>query len=190
MSLKLSDQDPQEIEKLFDELDELTRDAFAGLKGEIDAYLAKKHNIKEEDLMPWHYQNRFFQEAPAIYSVDLDKYYKDQDLVKLTEVYFASISQPIDDMVKKSDLFEKEGKMQHAFCTDIDRDTKDVRVLCNVRDNYMWMNTMLHEYGHAVYFKYHDDETTMGTKNSGSYLYYRSNCNAIRQICFQPTMDG
>jgi peptidyl-dipeptidase A len=158
MSLKLSDQDPQEIEKLFDELDELTRDAFAGLKGEIDAYLAKKHNIKEEDLMPWHYQNRFFQEAPAIYSVDLDKYYKDQDLVKLTEVYFASISQPIDDMVKKSDLFEKEGKMQHAFCTDIDRDTKDVRVLCNVRDNYMWMNTMLHEYGHAVYFKYHDDE--------------------------------
>ena len=32
MSLKLSDQDPDKIEKLFDELDSLTRDAFTALK--------------------------------------------------------------------------------------------------------------------------------------------------------------
>jgi peptidyl-dipeptidase A len=156
MSLKLGDQDPAEVEALFDELDELTKGTFADLKTQIDEFLSARLKIKKEELMPWHFQNRFFQEAPQIYSVDLDKYYKGKDLVKLTEDYFASIDQPIDDLVKNSDLFEKPGKMQHAFCTDIDRDTRDVRVLCNVRDNYMWMNTMLHEYGHAVYFKYHD----------------------------------
>ncbi|MBK7172204.1 MAG: M2 family metallopeptidase [Bacteroidales bacterium] len=64
MSLKLSEQDPDEISKIFDELDILTKDAFAGLKGEIDEYLTKRLNVAKENLMPWHYQNRFFQEAP------------------------------------------------------------------------------------------------------------------------------
>ncbi len=156
MSLTLSDQDPKDIEQIFDELDKLTRDEYKSLKNDIDSYLSKRLNIKPEELMPWHYQNRFFQEAPQIYDLNLDKYYEGQDLVKLTEDYYASIGMPIEDMVAKSDLFAKEGKNQHAFCTDIDRDKGDIRVLCNVVDNQGWMNTMLHEYGHAVYFKYHD----------------------------------
>jgi peptidyl-dipeptidase A len=158
MSLKLNEQEPADISKLFDELDALTRNSFAKLKGEIDASIAKKCNVKVEELMPWHFQNRYFQEAPALYDLDLDKYYKKKDIVKLTSEYFASINLPIDDMVAKSDLFERKGKSQHAFCIDIDRNVKDTRVLCNVKDNNSWMNTMLHEYGHAVYFKYHDKD--------------------------------
>ena len=153
MSLTLSEQDADEIEKLFDELDELTKDEFAKLKDEIDEHLAKKHNIKKDELMPWHFQDKFFQQGPKIYSVDLDKYYKDQDIVKLTKDYFRDIDLDIDDMVEKSDLFEKEGKYQHAYCMDIDK-SGDVRVLCNVKQNYRWMGTMLHEYGHAVYDKF------------------------------------
>jgi peptidyl-dipeptidase A len=155
MSLILSDQDPADVEKIFNELDSLIRPAFVQLKGEIDAVLAKKYNLPADKLMPWHYQNRFFQEAPAIYSVDLDKYYKDRDLVKLTGDYYQSIGMNIEDLLKKSDLFEREGKNQHAFCTHIDA-KGDIRVLCNVKSNSYWMNTMLHEYGHAVYDKYLD----------------------------------
>ncbi len=157
MSLKLNEQDPAEISKLFDELDELTRDSFKALKNEMDDVIAKQCKTTKEVLMPWHYQNRYFQEAPKIYDIDLDVYYKGKDIVKLTEDYYSSIGLPIDDMVKKSDLFEREGKNQHAFCIDIDRNKKDTRVLCNVKDNSGWMNTMLHEFGHAVYFKWHDN---------------------------------
>ncbi|GAB4333294.1 MAG: M2 family metallopeptidase [Calditrichia bacterium] len=155
MKLALSEQDPQEIEKLFDELDELTRKTFFELKQDIDKFLAKRYGLKPEQLQPWHYQNRFFQEAPKIYPVDLDQFYKDKDVVKLTAEYFASIGLPIDDLIEKSDLFEREGKYQHAYCTDIDREG-DVRVVCNVKPNYNWMNTMLHEYGHAVYDKFNN----------------------------------
>lgn len=155
MSLKLNEQDPEEIEKLFDELDQLTLPTFRQLKNDIDDYLSKRLSITKENLMPWHFQNRFFQEAPKIYSVDLDSYYKDKDLVKITEEYYAGIGLPIDDLIKNSDLFEKEGKYQHAYCTDIDR-AGDVRVVCNIKPNYNWMNTMLHEYGHAVYDKFFD----------------------------------
>jgi len=158
MSLKLNEQDPAEISKLFDELDELTKETFKSLKNEMDEVIAKECGIKNEELMPWHYQNRYFQEAPKIYDIDLDVYYKGKDIVKLTTDYYASIGLPIEDMVAKSDLFARDGKNQHAFCIDIDRQTKDVRVLCNIVDNQSWMNTMLHEYGHAVYFKLHDKD--------------------------------
>lgn len=155
MKLKLSEQDPAEIEAIFNELDSLTRDGFAKLKDEMDTYFAKRYKLKKEELMPWHYQGRFFQEAPKIYAVDLDKYYKGKDVIKITEDYFKGIGLDVTDLIQKSDLKEKPGKNQHAFCTDIDNEG-DVRVLCNVVDNEYWMNTMLHEYGHAAYDKYID----------------------------------
>jgi peptidyl-dipeptidase A len=156
MSLKLNEQDPEDILKTFNELDSLTSGSFTELKSQMDDYFAKRYKIKKEELMPWHYQNRFFQEAPKIYSVDLDKYYKDKDIVKLTEDYYSGIGLDITGMLKKSDLFEKKGKCQHAFCINIDREKIDTRVLCNVTKSENWMNTMLHEFGHAVYEKYYD----------------------------------
>jgi len=155
MSLKLSEQDPAEIEKLFDELDSLTRDAFADLKNDIDSFFATRYKVKKEELMPWHYQNRFFQEAPNIYPVELDVYYKDKDIIDVTKNYYKGIGMDIDDMLKKSDMFERKGKNQHAFCMDVDKEG-DVRVLCNTKNNSYWMNTLLHEFGHAVYSKYTD----------------------------------
>lgn len=157
MSLKLSEQDPEEIEKLFDELDSLTRDSFAQLKNEMDDYFAARYKINKNQLMPWHYQNRFFQEAPTLYPVELDGYYKDKDIVEITRLYFKGIGLDIDDMLKNSDMYERKGKNQHAFCTDIDR-SGDVRVLCNSKNNANWMNTNLHEFGHAVYSKFNDRE--------------------------------
>ncbi len=158
MQLDLGEQDAAAIEALFDELDNLTRDSFANVKQDVDAHLAKRYGIAVEQLMPWHYQNRFFQEAPKVYEVDLDTYYKDRDVVELTSDYFAGLGMPIADVIAKSDLFEKEGKYQHAYCIDVDR-AGDVRVVCNVKPNYSWMNTMLHEYGHAIYDKFNDPAT-------------------------------
>ena len=116
MKLTLGDQDPKEISNLFDELDSLTKGAFAQVKGDIDTYFVKYYNLKsKEELMPWNYQDRFFQEAPKIYGVDIDKYYKDKNLESLTTTFYAGIGLPVDDILKNSDLYEKPGKNQHAF---------------------------------------------------------------------------
>jgi peptidyl-dipeptidase A len=157
MNMIMSEQDPNEVLALFDELDKLTKDAFAGLKNDMDEYFAKRYNLPKDKLMPWHYQNRFFQEAPKIYNVDLDQFYKDKDIVALTSQYYKGINLDVDDLIKHSDLFEKPGKNQHAYCTDIDHNG-DVRILCNVKPTMNWMNTMLHEYGHGVYAKYFDPQ--------------------------------
>jgi peptidyl-dipeptidase A len=155
MSLKLSGQDPADVTRIFDELDSLTRNNFAQLKGEIDSYFAKRYKIAVSDLKPWHYQNRYFQEAPEIYTVNFDKYYEKQDPVKLVSAYYNGIGLNVDAILAKSDLYEKPGKNQHAFCTDIDR-AGDVRTLDNIRPDSYWMNTILHELGHGVYSYYND----------------------------------
>jgi peptidyl-dipeptidase A len=155
MTLKLSGQEPAEVTEIFDELDKLTRDNFAELKNEIDAYFAKRYKIGIADLRPWHYQNRYFQEAPEIYPVDFDKYYENQDPVKLVAAFYEGIGLNVDPIISNSDLYEKPGKNQHAFSTDIDR-AGDVRTLDNVKPDSYWMNTLLHELGHGVYSWYND----------------------------------
>lgn len=165
MSLKLSEQDPDEIAKLFDELDKLTRDEFAKEKKLMDSVLAKRYKLSPEELMPWHYQNRFFQEAPKIYEVDLDQYYKNKDIIKLAKTYYSSVGLPIDDIIARSDLFERPNKNQHAFCINIDRDAKDIRILCNIKPTARWMETALHENGHALYEKFLDDKLPWDLKS-------------------------
>jgi peptidyl-dipeptidase A len=157
MQLQLGEQDPQTIESLFDELDVLTRDGFVNLKKAIDGFLAGRCGLEMDQLKPWHYQNRYFQEAPAIYPVDLDAYYKDKDLVQICGAYYDGIGLKVDDLIARSDLFEKPGKYQHAFSSDIDR-SGDARVLCSVKPDSYWMNTLLHEFGHSAYSKFNDPQ--------------------------------
>jgi len=153
MSLNLSEQSSDELDKLFDELDELTKESFRKLKNEMDEYLTVKNGIKTNQLMPWHYEDKFLQVGPKIYNSNLDKYFENQDIAEITKKYFDGIDLNIDDLLENSDLYEKDGKYQHAYCTDIDR-AGDIRVVCNIKPNQKWMSTMLHEFGHAVYDKF------------------------------------
>ncbi len=150
MMLTLNEQETGELFKLFDELDALTRGPFLAAKADIDERLAKQYGIKAEDLQAWHYHDPFFQESPAVYSADLDAPYRNADILALCQKFYKGIGLPIDDVVARSDLYEKKGKSPHAFCTDIDREG-DVRVLANIVPNEYWAGTMLHELGHSVY---------------------------------------
>jgi peptidyl-dipeptidase A len=150
LQLFLNEQDGDELLRLFDELDRLTREPFQKAKDEIDIQLAKNCGIKVEALRPWHYHDPFFQETPAVFAADIDEPFKKADLAKLTSDFYRGIGLPVDDVLRNSDLEEKKGKSPHAFCTDIDREG-DVRVLCNNKPNANWAATMFHEFGHSVY---------------------------------------
>ena len=121
--------------KLFDELDELTREPFRAAKKEIDAQLAAQRGVKVEELMPWHYHDPFFQETPAVFKADLDEPFKNADLLEPVPRFLQG-HRPADRPASSpsSDLNERKGKSPHAFCTDIDRDG-DVRVLANIVPN-------------------------------------------------------
>ena len=153
MSIRLQEHDPEHLLSLFEELERLTRDSFTRMKTEMDGELARRFGIQPEEMMPWHYDNPFFQAAPPSEEVDLDEFYRakaKEDIAEIARVFYNDIGLSADDVLARSDLYEREGKDQHAFCISIDRD-KDVRTLCNIKPTARWMDTVLHELGHAVY---------------------------------------
>jgi len=155
MTVVTGEQRVEELDRIFDELDRLTRKPFVTMKKELDGILARSYSITPEELMPWHYHDPFFQRTPLVYELDLDQYYKGRGVKELSRRYYASIGLPIDDILARSDLYDREGKFPHAFSHDVDR-KGDVRVLANLQDTERWMETLLHELGHAIYDRYHD----------------------------------
>jgi len=133
MSIVTGEQDVEELDRIFDELCELTDKPFARMKEELDRILADSYGIAPEDLMPWHYHDPFFQRTPLVYELDLDIYYRKHDVKELAEKYYAGVGLPVDDILARSDLYDREGKYPHAFSEDVDR-RGDVRVLCNLQN--------------------------------------------------------
>ena len=158
LELTAAEQDVDEINRIFDELYGLTFESYNEMKSELDTILAQNAGVQVDELMPWHYHDPFFQETPLVLDVDLDGYYADHDVLELAKTFYTSIGLPTERILANSDLYEREGKNPHAFCTDIDREG-DVRVLCNLQNNERWMETLLHELGHATYDKMIKPET-------------------------------
>jgi peptidyl-dipeptidase A len=156
LQVYLNEQNEDDLIKLFDELDGLTREPFRAAKAEIDARLVKDYHVAPDELRPWHYRDPFFQETPAVFDVDIDAPFAKADLIKMTRDFYQGIGLPVDRVIARSDLYEKPGKSPHAFCTDIDREG-DVRVLANVVNNLYWASTLLHEFGHSVYSTNNND---------------------------------
>jgi peptidyl-dipeptidase A len=155
MMFELQELDRDRVFALFDRLEALSEPAYTAVKEELDAALKRKNGMEGQPSYPWLYSDPFFQEYPAGPGASLDDLFKDSDIEELTRRHFRGIGLEIDDLMARADLYERAGKSQHAFCLDVDH-AGDVRVLCNVRKDDRWMGTMLHEFGHAVYDKYHD----------------------------------
>ena len=91
----------------------------------------------------------------ASVAADVDRFLQDKDLEGLTRTTYDTMGLEVRDVLAKSDLYERDGKNQHAFCLSVGREYPyDVRVLANVRPDSYWMDTLLHEFGHAVYDKH------------------------------------
>jgi peptidyl-dipeptidase A len=157
LALTAAEQQAEELDRLFTELRTLTDAPFADAKADLDRRLAGLYGLAPEELHPWHYHDPFFQEAPAVEGVDFSACYAGRDLEKLAARFYDGIGLPVEAILARSDLYEREGKNPHAFCDDIDR-RGDVRILCNLKNSERWMGTLLHELGHAVYDTYHDPQ--------------------------------
>lgn len=149
MMLELSEINKDKLFKTFDELRNKTEKSFNKIIQEINEKLSKKFDVSKEELGPWAWNDPFSQSDPieSSYLIDI---FKDKDILAIAKNFYQKMGFDVDTLIKNSDLYEREGKNQHAFCISIDR-KQDVRTLNNIRPNVQWMDTILHEFGHAVY---------------------------------------
>lgn len=154
MDLRHQEIDEATLFGVLDDFRDRTDEPFRRFRAELDARMAARHGVPPEALRPWHWEDFFGQEAPSdVGRTELDGWFEGEDVERLATEFFRGLDLPVEAVMARSDLYEREGKDQHAFCVDIDREG-DVRILCNLRANEHWTRVLLHELGHAVYDAY------------------------------------
>ncbi len=146
---------PAALDAFLLELENGTNDAWQATKADLDARLATRYGIEGHALRPWHYGDVFLQALPP--DATADDPLGEADGIELTRATFAGLDLDVAGIFEASDLRPRPGKIQHAFCTHLDRQG-DIRVLANVVPGERWTRTMLHEFGHAAYDRYLDQD--------------------------------
>jgi peptidyl-dipeptidase A len=150
MALTLQEHDEETLFGILDDFERRTEGTFTALRRRMDERLAERHGISPDEVRPWHWEDFFGQEAPSVGDVELNPHFEAVDQEALAKDFFAGVGLPVDGVMERSDLYERSGKSQHAFCIHIDR-SGDVRTLCNLRPDEHWTMVLFHELGHAVY---------------------------------------
>jgi len=149
MQLQLQDVDGKWLLNTFETLSRESDRAYRTIRTEIDNVLAKRFHVPVTELGPWAWSDPFCQEDP-LDSQELDALVEGTDLVEASKAFYDRLGIPVDDILLKSDMFERPGKNQHAFCIHMDK-AGDIRTLNNVKPSIKWLETVLHELGHAIY---------------------------------------
>jgi len=149
MQLDLQEVDSAWLLTTLDDLAQKSDKAFGKLMHEIENIQASAFGVSSSLLGPWAWSDPFGQEDP-IGTQELDQLVAGVDISKASVDFYRNMGIDVSPILARSDMFERPGKNQHAFCINIDR-TGDVRTLNNVTDSMRWLETVLHELGHAIY---------------------------------------
>lgn len=153
MQLEQNELSEESLFSTLAKLEKATRAPFRTRRAVHDAERGRAFNLATEELKPWHYRHPQFQTVQAPDSLKLDAYYANEDLEVLAARFFDGLGMNVRDILKDADLAPREGKAQHAFCANVDRD-KDIRVFANLEANEAGMRELLRTLGHAAYSRY------------------------------------
>lgn len=149
MQLDLQEINPSWLFSLLDDYYTLSEEIYTKTIQEIEKDQCTRFSVTSDQLGPWAWSEPFSQEDP-LDSKELDSLMNDVDLCAMAKEFYQKMGLDIRPTLDISDLWEKPGKNQHAFCINIDRE-KDVRTLNNIKPTLKWAETILHELGHAIY---------------------------------------
>jgi peptidyl-dipeptidase A len=149
MQLDLQEVDRSWLLKTFEELSEKSEEAYLEALLEIEKRQAERFGVSTQELGPWSWSDPFAQEDP-LDTKELDQLLVDVDIPKVSADFYQKMGIDVQPILQRSDMYEREGKSQHAFCMNLDRQG-DVRTLNNVKPSIKWLETVLHELGHAIY---------------------------------------
>jgi len=150
-SLAMEELDEGWLYALLDDLERDLRPLWQAEKASIDEELRPRFGLAAgEELAPWHYSDPFFQDPPPPTEDPLLDAVADVDTLAVARAYYAALGHDVDAIVARSDLHPRPLKDQHAFQITIVRGS-DIRTLCNLEPTLRWLETLLHELGHAIY---------------------------------------
>ncbi len=149
MQLDLQEVDREWLISTFDQLATRSADAYAKMLSTLEEEQVQRFGIAKAELGPWAWSDPFGQEDPMD-NRELDTLVAEVDLLKTGESFYNKMGIDVQPIMSRSDMYERPGKNQHAFCINMDR-ADDIRTLNNVKPTIKWLEVILHEVGHAIY---------------------------------------
>lgn len=149
MQLALQEVDERRLFHLLEGIAKESELFYSTILEEIFEKSSHRFGVSREFLGPWAWSEPFCQEDP-LDTKELDQLVDGIDILETSKHFYAKMGLDVEEILKRSDHFERQGKNPHAFCIHIDR-RGDIRTLNNVRPSIKWLETVLHELGHAVY---------------------------------------
>ncbi len=149
MQLDLQEVDEKKLFQLLEQIASRSDLAYQKALKYIEEVQSKQFATPINKLGPWAWSDPFSQEDP-LNRLELDSLLTHTDLIEASRLFYQNMGIDVSPILKASDLFERTGKNQHAFCINMDRES-DIRTLNNVKPTLKWFETVLHELGHAIY---------------------------------------
>lgn len=141
MQLELQEVDSKWLLKTLDELSQKSERAYGEVLKEIEERQAERFGVSSAELGPWAWSDPFCQEDP-LDTQELDQLVDGVDISAVSEEFYKKMGIDVAPILHRSDMFERPGKNQHAFCIHVDR-KGDVRTLNNVKASIKWLETVL-----------------------------------------------
>lgn len=149
MQLDLQEVDSKWLMKTIDDLSQKSEKAYGAVLAEIEKRQSERFRVPVSQLGPWAWSDPFCQEDP-LDTQELDQLVDQVDIAAASAQFYQQMGVDVQPILARSDMYERPGKNQHAFCMHLDREG-DVRTLNNVKASIKWLETVLHELGHAIY---------------------------------------
>lgn len=149
MQLDLQEVDEEWLFRTLDDLAGRSDAAYSKILSLIEQEQRQHFQVNQDALGPWAWSDPFCQEDP-IGTRELDPLVDQIDMCDVSVKFYAKMGIDITPILKRSDMLERPGKNQHAFCINVDRES-DVRTLNNIAKTLKWLEIVFHEFGHAIY---------------------------------------
>lgn len=139
----------------FEFLENLINEVYSKSNDKIKNILEKKQNelkefFKVKELKPFHY-GLLLDSNPE---KAVNEILKNNDIVEISKIMYNNMGYDVEKMIAEKkltlDLFPRKGKNTHGFCFGVEAG-KDSRILANLMNNVVSLDTLNHEMGHCVY---------------------------------------
>ncbi|HNW50404.1 MAG TPA: hypothetical protein PKH79_04930 [Prolixibacteraceae bacterium] len=147
------DVDYDSLDQIVQVIDEETKDDYIQLLHVCQTVIGRKYQIAPGKITPFQYREAH---GEMVVPCEWEREYSRDEFLKMVERYYALGNYDISDIYKNSDIWYRENKLNHSFFFCLDVDKCDFRIYANCKPSAKDINSMAHEFGHAVHYKYVD----------------------------------
>ncbi|MBR1775444.1 hypothetical protein IJ750_00010 [bacterium] len=136
-------------------LNNLIDEVYKGAKDKIkdiqeDKYKKLRRFFKTDNLKPYHH-GLLLEDNPE---KGVNEILENYNVEEISKQIYAGMGYDVEGMVNSGkltlDLYPRKGKNTHGFCFGVEAG-KDSRILANLTNNVISLDTLNHEMGHCIY---------------------------------------